>query len=325
MRSLKLGNLTWCLYYYWQHYRYSMDEQVKANLFPLLKKSINYYLNVMQKEEDGKWHLPYTYSPEYPKGVTRDCNYDLSLFRWGCTTLLELRPNDPLAATWRDVLQHLTPYPTDQNGLKIGRDIAFAQSHRHYSHLLMIYPLHLMNGEQPENRELIETSLARWHSFPAALQGYSFTGGAAIYAMLGKGSQARDYLSTLLNRFIKPNTMYLESGPVIETPLAAVASLQDMLLQSWGDKIRVFPAIPQDWMNVGFEHLRAEGAFLVSASRQDGVTKWVRIKSLAGEPCLVKPGFEGAFKVKGNHKLTDMGGGVYRIDIKKGQEVTLYR
>lgn len=98
-----------------------------------------------------------------------------------------------------------------------------------------------------------------------------------------------------------------------------------MLLQSWGDKIRVFPAIPQDWMNVGFEHLRAEGAFLVSASRQDGVTKWVRIKSLAGEPCLVKPGFEGAFKVKGNHKLTDMGGGVYRIDIKKGQEVTLYR
>lgn len=322
--DLELGNLTWCLYYYWQHYRYTMDDKIKSNLLPLLKKSINYYLHVMRKEVDGKWHLPYTCSPEYPNGITRDCNYDLSLFRWGCETLLKLTPMDIQATIWKDVLSNLVDYPTDSNGLKIGKDVAFSESHRHYSHLLMIYPLHLLNWEQPESRALIEKSLLHWHSFPTALQGYSFTGGASIYATMGNGDKARDYLKILLTRFIKPNTMYLESGPVIETPLAAVTSLQEMLLQSWGDKIRIFPAMPQDWKTVSFENLRAEGAFLISASRQDGQTKWVRIKSLAGAPCVVKPGFPSNPKVKGKSAVTDMGDGVYALDIKQGEEITLY-
>ena len=36
----------------------------------------------------------------------------------------------------------------------------------------------------------------------------------------------------------------MESGPVIETPLSGAQCIHDMLLQSWGGKIRVFPAVP---------------------------------------------------------------------------------
>lgn len=321
----EMGNLTWCLYYYWLHYRYTMDEQFKNSLFPILKRSINYYLNVMTKGEDGKWHLPYTYSPEYPGGTTRDCNYDLSLFRWGCETLLKIDPDDSLATRWKDVLADLTDYPVDASGLRIGRDVPFAQSHRHYSHLLMIYPLYLMNWDQQENRALIEKSLQHWHSFPGALQGYSFTGGAAIYAMMGNGDKALNYLDQLLDKFVKPNTMYLESGPVIETPLAAAASIQDLLVQSWGGKIRIFPAIPGNWKNVSFKDLRTEGAFLVSAVRNNSETKWISIKSLAGEPCIIEPGIKGPLKIKGNNGLlTATGDGCYALHLRKGASVILY-
>ncbi len=323
--DLELGNLTWCLYYYWMQYQYTMDESLKEKLFPLLKGSINYYLDIMAKGEDGKWHLPYTYSPEYPKGVTRDCNYDLSLFRWGCETLLKIHPDDNLASTWKDVLKNLTDYPTDANGLRIGRDVAFSQSHRHYSHMLMIYALHLMNWDQKENRQLIRKSLEHWHSFKGALQGYSFTGGASMYAMMGEGDKALNYLDELLDRFIKPNTMYLETGPVIETPLSAATSIQELLLQSWGDKIRVFPAVPASWNDVSFENLRTEGAFLVSAVRKDGKTKWVRIKSLAGAPCVIHPDMDGMVMIKGsNAKLTSLGNGLYSIALRKNGEVILY-
>ncbi|AOW11441.1 hypothetical protein EM308_15465 [Flavobacterium gilvum] len=320
----ELGDLTWCLYNYWLQYRYTMDESIKAKLFPLLKGSINYYLDVMAKEADGKWHLPYTYSPEYPAGTTRDCNYDLSLLRWGCETLLKINPNDSLAPRWKDVLINLTDYPTDENGLMIGRDVPFSKSHRHYSHMLMIHPLCIMNWEQPENRPLIEKSLQHWLSLKSEFAGFSFTGSASIHAVMGQGDIALDYLNQLFG-YTKPNTMYLEEGPVIETPLAAATSIQELLLQSWGDKIRVFPAVPSSWKDLSFENLRTEGAFLISAVRKGGETKWVKIKSLVGEPCIIHPNIDGKLQAKGHVQLKDLGNGNYSFQLKKGEEVILYK
>lgn len=48
----------------------------------------------------------------------------------------------------------------DEKGLLIGKDMPYAFSHRHYSHLLAIYPLYLINKEQPGDIETIEKSLA---------------------------------------------------------------------------------------------------------------------------------------------------------------------
>ncbi|MFD2918964.1 glycoside hydrolase family 95-like protein [Terrimonas rubra] len=325
LSELELGNLTWILYYYWQHYRYTLDDAIKQKLIPLLKGSINYYLDIMYKEDDGKWHLPFTHSPEYPDGKTRDCNYDLALFRWGCQTLLQLAPTDALAAKWQDVLTNLTDYPRDDNGLKIGQDVAFKQAHRHYSHLLMIYPLYTMNWDQVENRTLIKKSLEHWHSFTTAMQGYSFTGGAAIYTMMGDGDMAVKYLDQLFSKYIKPNTLYLESGPVIETPLAAAETIHTLLLQSWGNIIRVFPAVPGEWKNVAFKKFRTDGAFLISAVKAKGETRWVEVESLKGGDCIIKPGLNGTVKTKGNKMAVDkMADGNYRLKMQKGERVILY-
>lgn len=327
----ELSNLTWILYYYWQHYRYSMDKEVLKKLYPLLKRSINYPLHLLKKEQDGKWHFSVkTHSPEYPIGRGSDTNYDLALLNWGCKTLLrindELKLNDPLAVKWKDVLDNLVPYPEDENGFRIAADVPFSQSHRHYSHLLMVYPLYLVNWDQETNRELIRKSLAHWHSFPAALQGYSFTGGASIYAMMGKGDAARDYLNQLLDKFVQPNTMYLESGPVIETPLAAAASIQELYLQYWDDTARIFPAVPADWADAAFQNLRTEGAFLLSAVRKSGKTRWVRVESLNGGTLTIKPGFGVKPNVKAEPavEFLDRGNGIYSLTIPKGRLVVLY-
>lgn len=77
---------------------------------------------------------------------------------------------------WREVLAKHAAYPTDANGFMIGADIPFAKSHRHYSHLLAVYPLYELTGRNPEERALIEKSLAHWVGFEGALQGYTFTG-----------------------------------------------------------------------------------------------------------------------------------------------------
>jgi hypothetical protein len=105
-----------------------------------------------------------------------------------------------------------------------------------------------------------------------------------------------------------------------------------MLLQSWSDPakdepvlIRVFPAVPAEWKEIEFRDLRAEGAFLVSAKRVGGQTQWVKIKSLAGEPCRVKPGFKGRASVTGARAsiLKQPSPDIYEIGLSKGEEVTL--
>jgi hypothetical protein len=328
----EVGNLTWALHNVWLSYRHTMDDRILRDVvYPLLKRTVNYYRHFLAPGPDARLHLPPTFSPEY--GVDApDTNYDLALIRWGCATLLEsariLGIDDPLAPAWRDILANLVDYPVDANGFMIGAGVPFAKSHRHYSHMLMVYPLYEITYEQPERRALIDTSLRHWISFEGALQGYSFTGAASISAQALRGDDAALYLGQLLQRFIQPNTMYKESGPVIETPLSAAQSLHDMLCQSWGGVVRVFPAVPAAWPDVTLHDFRTQGAFLVSAVRQGGVTRFVRVRSEAGAPLRLRTGIAGPLTVRDRHGrgvpwrvLPD---GDVQIDLRRGQEVIVY-
>ncbi|MFO1490699.1 MAG: alpha-L-fucosidase [Kiritimatiellia bacterium] len=325
----ELCNLPWTMHNYWLQYRYSMDDaMLRDRLFPMLKRSMNLYLHLLKEGPDGKLHITKGMSPEYEDqpGPNPDCNIDLSLLRWGCQTLLaiceRLKMDDPQIAQWKTTLERLTPYPRNENGLMISASVPFAHSHRHYSHLVMIYPLYIMTLEQPENRELVIQSLKHWMGMPERLAGYSYTGAASISALLGEGDEAARYLNKLLDTKIPPNTLYVEAGPCIETPLSAAASVNDMLLSSWGDRIRVFPGVPDAWKDVSFHNLRTEGAFLVSAVRKGGATQWVRIQSLAGEPCRIRPGFKG--EVRATVPMKSAGDGAYDLTLAKGQEAVLY-
>ncbi|RZB14018.1 Tat pathway signal sequence domain protein [Streptomyces sp. F001] len=331
------GDLTWALHNVWLSYRHSMDKALlRDTIFPVLRRAINYYLHFLTPGSDGKLHLPSTLSPEYPVVPPQDTNYDLALIRWGCQTLIEsaelLGIDDELTPRWQEVLAKLTPYPVDDNGFMIGAGTAYAQSHRHYSHLLMVYPLYLVNWDQPESRDLIAKSVAHWHALTGAHRGYSYTGAASMYAMTGDGDTAITYLRKFFDTSTRypcqANTHYTEAGPVIETPLSASQSLHDMFCQSWGGMIRVFPAVPSAWADVTLHDFRTQGAFLVSAVRTAGATRFIRIRSLAGEPLKLRHGLSGTLTVlldDGTPARTqDLGDGALAIDLPRGREVLVH-
>ena len=328
----EMGDLPWTMYYYWLQYRYQMDDHIlRERVYPLLKLAIGNYLAYVERGEDGRWHLPPTHSPEL--ATVPDANYDLALLKWGLETLIagaeRLRLDEPLLTRWRDVLANLAPFPTDSAGLMVGRGRPWQQSHRHYSHLLAIYPLRLITPDRSDQRTLIETSLATWERDISLFRGYSFTGGAAMHAQLGHGDVALTRLNQYLDapRYMEPNTFYAEAGPVIETPLSAAASIQELFLQDWGGALRIFPAVPAAWSDAAFDHLRAEGAFLVSGARRGGRTAWVRIASLAGEPCrLVVPDWDTAV-VRAHTgpvpRVTRDSTGAFVIDLRRAASVVL--
>ena len=218
-------------------------------------------------------------------------------------------------------------YPVNENGFMVGAGVGFDKSHRHWSHILMVYPLRVVTPDEDE--ELIRKSLARWHSFPNALMGYSFTGGASFAAFLGDGDKALEYLNGFL-RFMGASTMYYEGGskglPVMETPLHGSQAIHEMLLQSWGSVIRVFPAVPAVWADVSFSSLLAEGAFEVSAVRSNGITRWIAVKSLAGQKCIIETDIaEPAATVDGMPvTMKKIAENRYELNIKTGDQAIIF-
>jgi len=335
------GELLWTCHDYWLMLERTMDaERTTQKFFPLLKKSVNTYLHFMMEGDDGKVHLPHTRSPEY--GAGEDCNFNLSLFRWGLSTLIHIDERyglkDALRPKWEDVHARLVDYPTNENGYMVAKDFPFEKSHRHYSHLMMIYPLCEVNIDQPENRELIAKSVDHWINYPGTGNaGYSWSGAAAMYALQGDGEKAASYLDIFMRMQelypknpakIHPTTMYTETSriqPVTETPLSLCDSMQLMLLQSWGQKIRVFPAVPESWMNIAFDGLLAAGGFEVSAQRSGGETEFIRIKSLAGEPCRLACDLE-VDRIEGveSSAVQCLPNGELQIALEKGDEVILF-
>ena len=61
-----------------------------------------------------------------------------------------------------------------------------------------------------------------------------------------------------------------------------------MLLQSYAGFIEIMPAVPDTWKDISFNQLRAEGAYLVSAQKQNGVITQVKIVAEKGGKTKLK-------------------------------------
>lgn len=341
--------LAWMLHDYWLHCEFAGDrKRMRDRFFPLLRQTANSYLNYLRdnpvQPDDGKIHIENSWSPEYPGGRGQDVNFTIALIRWSFQTLVDINNehdlNDPLLSQWQNVLDDLVDFQIDGDGLRIGKDIAFDKPHRHYSHLLAFYPLAVLDPGTDAGKDLLRTTLDHWLDVTfnrknereaMAVTGYTATGAASMYAMLGDSEQAYHYLDFFIQHDrVSPTTMYAEGNPVIESPLSFATSVHDMLLQSWGGKIRVFPAAPSEWKDIAFDQLRTQGAFLVSAKKKDGVTEFVSVESLIGSPCVVRTDIvEPVVSINGKTAIPDQvrqtNDGFYAVAIEKGEVVTFSR
>jgi alpha-L-fucosidase 2 len=161
-----------------------------------------------------------------------------------------------------------------------------------------------------------------------------------MWARARNGEKAAAALRTFATSFCLPNSFHVngdQSGKglskftyrpfTLEGNFACAAGIQEMLLQSQGGVIRLFPAVPDSWKDASFSTLRAEGAFLVSASRREGMLDSVSIISEKGGRLRLENGFGGdGWKLVGaNVPKSMLREAVVELETRPGQRIILSR
>lgn len=343
----------WLAHHFYLHWRYSMDRNfLEQRAYPWLKEVSVFLEAVTEKGPDGKRTLPLSSSPEINDNRLEAwfpsiTNYDLALIRWAFQKTAELA--DELKKTeeakhWRSVLAEMPDFAIDPNSKKplIAKNYPLTFSHRHFSHLMAIHPLGIIRWENgPEDQAIIKASLDDLEDKGTAWWcGYSFSWLANLAARARDGEKTEKALEIFSTAFCLRNSFHCngdQSGKgysnfryrpfTLEGNFAAAAGLQEMLLQSYSGTIRVFPAIPAAWKNVSFQTLRAEGAFLVSAERRDGVTQSVEIVPEKGGLCrLENPFGKRPYNIDGiDQEAATIDGQDFVFETSPGQKITFTR
>jgi alpha-L-fucosidase 2 len=342
---------SWLSHHYYLQWRYSMDKQfLKDRAYPWIAAAATYLENLTLINKNGFRKLPISSSPEI-NGNSLDAwfndntNYDLALMKFNFKTAKELALElglKKMAAHWDSILMQLPPFSiSESNALNLAPGIPYATSHRHFSHLLSIHPLGLIKAENgTKEKNIIQNSLHQLDSIgPSGWCGYSYAWLSNMKARAKDGDGAAKALQIFAKAFCSVNSFHVNGDQTksgysgmtyrpftLEGNFAFASGVQEMMLQSHAGFIEVFPAVPDGWKDVSFQTLRAEGAYLVSAVRQNGLTKSVTITSEKGGILKLKLDAR-SFKQKatGKAKMLRQENGYTTIEMGAGGSIVLYQ
>jgi hypothetical protein len=89
----------------------------------------------------------------------------------------------------------------------------------------------------------------------------------------------------------------------LDAGFGALSAVFEMLVQNREDGIYVLPNLHYQWKELGFENIRTEGAFQISAKVAEGKVKEIKVKSLAGGTLRLAHGLGDKFLLNGKPAL----------------------
>lgn len=334
----------WLSHHFYLHWKYTGDETfLKERAYPFMRDIVVFLEQISSVNKDGVRTLPISSSPEiFDNSINAwfrtMTNYDLALMRFAFSAASEMAEALNLkdeAAHWSLLEKQMPAFDVDEeNTLTFAKGFPYKESHRHFSHAMAIHPLGLIDYSQGEDaQKIINATLDRMEKVgPDWWCGYSYSWFANMKARAFDGEGAAKALRTFAECFCLSNGFHAngdqtKSGKskftyrpfTLEGNMAFAAGLQEMLLQSHTGIIRVFPAIPDDWKDVAFEDLRAMGGFQVSAEKEDGKLKQIKIAADHDSVLRLANTFGE------NYKLSYSGGdvsakdGVWEVRLKAGE------
>jgi len=283
----------------WWHYKYQPDRRfLEQTAYPAVRDVAIFYAEFIDQCErrDGRVVLAPSVSPEH-WGWTedfernRDCTFDIGMARYILNAAIEgattLRCDEELVVRFRRVEALLPDYPCTDDQTPVVVDVADAPPINYNITVptTPVFPCDVVTWRSPaDQREL----------FARTIESIQWNGNNSM-VMLGVG-RARlgmegtlDWMREEVQARLRPNgtltlnrlgARFNDFGHYTEQ-FAATMVLSELLVQSVGDVIRVFPAWPRQ-RDARFQRLRTQGGFLVSSTFVNGEIGPVEVESTVG-------------------------------------------
>jgi alpha-L-fucosidase 2 len=268
-------------------YTYTNDaDYLKNTAYPFMREVVKFYVKKLSKDAAGKYYMELSNAHETywnVKNAITDLAAVRSLFPIAIRTSQTLGLDATLRPEWQTVLDNLVAYPTDGTNY-LGHEPPLSQTHNGENVAAeLIWPYNVTGLDAPD----YQTAVSTWKTRPNPYSNV-WANDAIQSARLGLGDEANQGMKLMLQRYANyPNAMTNNTNGVFEYLGVHLVAMNESLLQSYNDKIRVFPALPKDASLVTRFSLAAQGGFLVTSEREGGDIKYVGLKSLYGNAATV--------------------------------------
>lgn len=270
-------------------YRYTNDTAyLQGTAYPFMREVVKFYQAKLSRDAaTGRYYMASSNAHETywdVKNAITDLAAVRLLFPLTIAVSNQLGLDAGLRAGWQDVLDNIEPYKV-AGGAWLPHDPPAPAQQRNGENVTaeLIWPYDLTGIGAAD----YQTALTSWNNRPNPYSNV-WANDAVQAARLGLGDQALSGMKLMLQRYQNyPNGMTNNTNGVFEYLGVHLAATNEALLQSYNDKIRVFPAAPNDAGFSGRFTLLAKDGFLVSSEREGNETKYVGLRSLYGKQARV--------------------------------------
>ena len=308
--SLAMGVTGMTVQSVWQKHLFEPDPAyLETKIYPMLKGAAKFYVGIMEqckKGEDEKILLGPSYSPERGSAGVYNTTFDIAYFHYTLEAFIqaagELKKDAELVEKCRYYKNLLPDYPTTMHE---GKQIVIDWKGAEYfdKHNITVPSLPVFPGEQvtwfspePVKKLFLDTIAVTKHTDNNSHVMFNIA--KARLSMPEAFTNSKKWFASRE----QPNGFFTWAGHAhgsyMGEMIGIAGLINEFLLQSVQNKIRLFPCWPKD-KEAQFKRLRTQGGFLVSAEQKQGeVTQLEIVSTVGGKLQLLSPWKE----IKANEK-----------------------
>jgi alpha-L-fucosidase 2 len=327
----------WLLQQLYDHYNYERDEKYLKRIYPLMKGSVEFFLDFMITDPKTGWLVTcpsttpensfYTDKGEVATitmGTTMDNEILRNLFRNYISATEALGKDDDLRLKVKEALQKLPPYQIGkfaqlQEWLYDFKEVEVG--HRHISHSWASYPDDdITIRKTPELAEAVKVVLKRRGDIN---KGWSGAWKINQHARLEEPEAAYKILKSMLTEIsLHPREEDSDITPSFEGNQGiqgVTAGIAEMLMQSHSNEISLLPALPKAWAMGSITGLRGKGGYNVDIYWKDNKLSKANLSSKYNQTCGLRTKTPVTINLEGKPVQFIKANGLYVFKIIAGK------
>jgi alpha-L-fucosidase 2 len=329
----------------WEHYLFTLDKKYLEDIYPVLKGSVQFFMNFLVQHPNGKWLVtnPSTSPENFPAspgngpyfdevtgsmlpgtticaGSTIDMHILTDLFGYYTEACNVLGVDKEFAIKVTAARSRLVPPQIAKDGMLQEWADDWGQlekNHRHSSHMYGLYPGNVLSVNRTP--EFMDACKAVLNNRGDGASGWSRAWKVALWARLYDGNRANKIFKGYLKEQCYPQQFAMCGTPMqVDGTLGMTAGITEMLVQSHEGVIDLLPALPDEWSEGEINGVCSRGAFELKIKWNEGKLMKAQILSKQGAICRIRTHVPVSVIVNGKKIRTKVENDIIEFPTGKG-------